>query len=338
MRGGGVKVFVYEFVTGGGLVGEALSPGLVHEADLMVRSLLDDLGDVPGVACVTTRDPRLPPVAGADTLAPLAGEGPLDLYRRGVSAAEWVWPTAPETGGMLEHLACLALAGGRGLLGSRPDAVKLTASKYATVLRLEQAGVPVVPTFRSHSAALCTENGPWVVKPDDGAGAEDTLVVADRESAFAHLAQLGSTHVAQPWLEGIPASLSLLCSEGTARIIACNLQQIRVTDGRVLLGGIDVNGGRSWAPELEPLAGRIAAAIPGLWGYVGVDLLLTPDGPVVLEINPRLTTSWCGLRQALGVNPARWVIELARTGVLPQAPLALAGGIAHLDLEPTGVG
>ena len=332
-----MRILVYEFVTGGGLAGEPLSPGLVHEADLMLRSLLDDLGEVPGVTCLTTRDTRLPPIPGHDALIPVAGEQPLDLYHRGVSAAEWVWPTAPETGGTLERLARVTLAGGRGLLGSRPDAVRLTASKYDTVLHLERAGVPVVPTFRSDSAESFVHDGPWVVKPDDGAGAEDTLVVGGQESAFAHLAARGQACVAQPWLEGVPASLSLLCCEGTARVISCNRQQIRVIDGRVLLGGIAVNAERWRAPGLEALAAGIAAAIPGLWGYVGVDLLLTPAGPVVLEINPRLTTSWCGLRQALGVNPAGWVVELARTGVLPPIPSPLAGGTAYLDLEPAGV-
>ena len=35
-----------------------------------------------------------------------------------------------------------------------------------------------------------------------------------------------------------------------------------------------------------------------------------PGGPVVLEINPRLTTSYVGLRPALGRNPAALVLEL----------------------------
>jgi predicted ATP-grasp superfamily ATP-dependent carboligase len=61
---------------------------------------------------------------------------------------------------------------------------------------------------------------------------------------------------------------------------------------------------------LASLADRIAAAIPGLWGYVGVDLVLTRDGPVVLEINPRLTTSYCGMGQALGINTAGLVLSL----------------------------
>ena len=38
-----------EHVTGGGIARAALPPGLLLEADLMVRSLIDDLSTCPGV-------------------------------------------------------------------------------------------------------------------------------------------------------------------------------------------------------------------------------------------------------------------------------------------------
>jgi predicted ATP-grasp superfamily ATP-dependent carboligase len=332
-----VRVFVYEFVTGGGLAGEALDRTLVSEADLMVRSLLEDLGNVPDLTCLTTRDPRLAPIQGVETLAGQPDETPFDLFRRGTGMAEWVWPIAPESGGTLERLARLVLESRRGLIGSRPDAIRLTASKLATAVHLAGAGIPVVPSFQVDATDLPADQGPWVVKPDDGAGAEDALVVPDLESARAHLSSRGPTHIMQPWVSGVPASLSLLCHEGKARLLACNRQKIRVTDGRIVLSGIHVNGEKARAVDFAALGERIAAAIPGLWGYVGVDLMVTSHGLMVLEINPRLTTSWCGLPQALSANPARWVVELARTGALPLPPFPSAGGTYHLHLETLGV-
>lgn len=328
-----MKLFVYEFVTGGGMAGEAPGAALVHQADLMLRALLRDLGDVPGITCLTTRDPRLPPVPGAETLTPLPHERPLDLFRRGVAVADWVWPTAPETGGILETLARAVLEAGRTLLGSAPEAIQVAASKGGTMRRLAGAGIPVVPTYRPGDVPGIDHPGRWVVKPDDGAGAEDTIVCGDRFAAERLLATRGPGAVLQPWLEGAPLSLSLLCAGGAARVLSCNRQRIRVVDGQVVLSGIRVNGAAEVARALAPLAAAVARALPGLRGYVGVDLLLTGRGPVVLEINPRLTTSWCGLREALGVNPAEWVVALARTGLLPDE---IPGGQrpVDLDLEP----
>lgn len=330
-----MRVFVYEHVTGGAMRSDSPGAGLVSEADLMLRALLRDLGDVPGVSCFTTRDPRLPALPGVECLTAEPGESPLALYRRGVVHADAVWPTAPESGGMLEQLGRLALDGGRRLLGTHPDTVRVTASKRATAVELARAGVPVVPTLASDDAALSLAPEAWVVKPDDGAGAEDTLLHRDWASAAAALETRRDTHVAQPWVTGIPASLSLLCAAGEARMLACNRQHVRVAD-RISLTGIDVNGLASRAGELAPVAAAVAATFPGLWGYVGVDLILSSAGPVVLEINPRLTTSWCGLRDALGANPAQWVIDLARTGLLPTA-IPRGERAVSLDLEAAHV-
>ncbi|MEZ5950145.1 MAG: ATP-grasp domain-containing protein [Planctomycetaceae bacterium] len=55
----------------------------------------------------------------------------------------------------------------------------------------------------------------------------------------------------------------------------------------------------------------ILAAIPGLKGYIGIDLLVDPLGqapPVVLEVNPRLTTSYLGYRTLATTSFAPWIL------------------------------
>ncbi|MBI1315106.1 ATP-grasp domain-containing protein [bacterium] len=42
----------------------------------------------------------------------------------------------------------------------------------------------------------------------------------------------------------------------------------------------------------EQIIRRCCESIPGLGGYVGFDLISSPDGVRLVEINPRLTTSW----------------------------------------------
>ena len=58
----------------------------------------------------------------------------------------------------------------------------------------------------------------------------------------------------------------------------------------------------------ERVASAIANAIPDLWGYVGVDFVDTDEGPVVLEINPRLTTSYLGYRALTQDNLAERIL------------------------------
>ena len=327
-----VKVFAYEFASGGGFVGQPLTPGLAREGDMMLRALLDDLARVPGIEVLATRDPRLPPLHGVDVHVASPDEDPLALYARCVAAADAAWPTAPETDGMLERLASETLRQEKLLLGCRPEAVRLATSKRGTARALASAGIASVPTF-ALSDGLPPLDGPWVTKPDEGAGCTDTLLVPDVRAARERLALMPDGMVAQPWLEGTSASLSLLCAAGRAALLSVNLQHGEVSDGWLGVGAISVNARRDDDGTLARLGGRIAAAVPGLWGYVGVDLVLTPAGPVVLEINPRLTTSYCGLRRELDLNVAEQVLALARTGdpVLPASPNARHTVTLELD-------
>jgi hypothetical protein len=69
------------------------------------------------------------------------------------------------------------------------------------------------------------------------------------------------------------------------------------------------------AERATALAERAAAAMPAATGYIGVDLVLgrEPDGleDAVIEINPRLTTSYVGLRAAATSNLAEAMCRIA---------------------------
>jgi predicted ATP-grasp superfamily ATP-dependent carboligase len=62
----------------------------------------------------------------------------------------------------------------------------------------------------------------------------------------------------------------------------------------------------------QSVIANIAQALPELWGYVGIDLIETATQTSVLEINPRLTTSFVGIYEALGINVAEVVLQLLR--------------------------
>jgi predicted ATP-grasp superfamily ATP-dependent carboligase len=316
-----LRVFVCEFVTGGGLAGRPLPPGLHREGDMMLRALVKDLAELPGLEVAVTRDRRLPAPDRRCVVTWIEAEDdPWTLWQAAIESADAVWPVAPETDGLLARLSDLVAASERSLLGCRPDAVRLTTSKRRTAEHLAARGVAVVPTFALPVAladGLPAADAGWVVKPDDGAGAEDTLLFHDAVAlgSWAEAAPDVGRFVIQPYLAGRPTSLSLLCGDGRAAVLSCNVQDVRLDDDRFRYCGGVVGGAEDSRAVYAPVAAAVAAAIPGLWGYVGVDLVDTAGGPVVLEINPRLTTSYAGLRQALGINPAALVMALLGRGI-----------------------
>jgi tyramine---L-glutamate ligase len=62
----------------------------------------------------------------------------------------------------------------------------------------------------------------------------------------------------------------------------------------------------------QNLVDNVAHALPELWGYVGIDLIETPEQRFVLEINSRLTTSFVGINAALGINVAENILQLLK--------------------------
>lgn len=306
-----MRIFVCEYVTGGGLLNEALPASLAHEGELMLHALVRDLAEVEGVELVISRDPRLSTV-GLPCEAVIADtrRDVWATWREIIARVDAVWPIAPETGGVLERLGALVLEENRVLLGTAPATVAVTASKRATAERLAERGIAVIPTYCLTDAPL-VQAPFWVVKPDDGAGCTDTRRYTRRAlaAALANRA-ISPDYVAQPYLGGTPASMSLLCRDGAAWLLTCNRQHIALDDRGFHLQGVVVNGLADQRMRFGAIARHVASALPGLWGYVGVDLICTPEETWVLEINPRLTTSYVGLRDALGVNPAALVLVL----------------------------
>ena len=122
--------------------------------------------------------------------------------------------------------------------------------------------------------------------------------------------------VAQPWIEGEAMSLCALASPRRVAALSVNRQHLTIRPAQLQLQAIEVNCEPVDAPLLQ-LAERVAEAISGLRGYFGIDFVRRPAGLLVIEVNPRLTTSYAGLRAALGWNVAKWVLADAAGEALP---------------------
>jgi tyramine---L-glutamate ligase len=310
------RVLIYECISGGALGSIAAAPGvpagLLAQGVAMRDALAGDLAQLDhlAVSCVAARWAPLPAaLKQVRRVAPDVVDDPAGFLAQLARDYDRVWAIAPESDGLLAALA--AAVGQPRWLGCTPAAIRLAASKSATRARLA-AGAMAVPRAWAPGEPEPRSEGHWIVKPDDGAGAADTFRHANFAAAQADLlARLarGVPSTLEAWVDGPPLSLSLLCCAGQAELLSINRQRIVARPGKALAyRGVDIRAEPvDGAPgrQLAALAQRIAAAVPGLAGYVGVDLVWHPEhGPVVIEINPRLTCAYVGLSAALGRNLA----------------------------------
>lgn len=296
-----MRLLIIEFVTGGGFAGAMLPESLAAEGEMMLQAVLHDLHGTAGISVLVARDARLSRPAAWCEVADIE-DTPWPRWAAAIDAVDAVLPVAPETDGLLERLNGLVVARGRHLLGCDPAAVRIAASKTRTAAALQRAGIEVIPTSSDAGRLPASEYG-WVVKPDEGAGSEHTYHLRDAGSVRARMNSAGTAApVVQPFVPGEPISLSLLCAAGRVRLLGCNRQlQSRAGDA-LRQCGVVVNGAIEHLAAVQPLPGWLCAALPGLLGYVGVDLVISARGPVVVEVNPRLTTAYAGLSASIGFN------------------------------------
>ncbi len=333
-----MKIFVYEHITGGGHSALSLSDSLVRPANAMLKALVNDLLRLPDIQISLWRDARLPelPYTGFEDLRvsqQRVEQFDRDAWAHAVEAVDAVWILAPETAGVLEALSTTALRLGKTLLGCSPKAIRLCGSKLATVAALSASGIDV-------AEAVAVEGRPdWstpcVLKPDDGVGCQDIWRFDDAKSALDFYSMKGFSRsmILQRHVAGETGSLSMLCSDGKAHILSLNRQDVVLKDTQLIYQGVSVNSllirDQRTANMVRAVAEMVAAAVPGLWGFVGLDFVMGPRGPVVIEINPRLTDAYAGLYEALGVNVAELTLDLVPSwpsvsGLSPIQPWASA--------------
>jgi predicted ATP-grasp superfamily ATP-dependent carboligase len=318
-----LRVLVFEYITGGGLVGQTLPASLATEGGLMLQALLTELKCLQDIQLCVPLDERCARPAMLPEAEIVTISADCDIFALLpdlLSQADLFWPIAPESDGTLQSLAELAIAANVEVLLSNPATLRVCANKYATYQALKKCAIPLVET-RLLDQWVDGLGDIVVVKIADGVGCLDSFQV-NAEQLSGAVVELNDPqrYVLQPYIHGQAASLSCLFKHGQAWLICYNHQQIVLENGRFSLQGCLVNMPTDQLDFYRNLINEIAEAMPGLWGYVGIDVIENAElGPLVLEINPRLTSSYVGIQQATGINVAEQVLRLRHADPVLQA-------------------
>ncbi len=322
------RILIYEFLAAGGLLDgadAAPSDSLRREGAAMLRAIGADFAALDGVTATVLLDSQWPgpPPAGC-RVVPVRELGN-DCRALAAESArhDWTVVIAPEFAGLLEARCELIEGAGGRLLGPSSQLVALAADKQRTAESLAAADVPVAEGIATEPncplPADVAFGYPAVFKPRDGAGSQDIWLIPHRAVAERVRGELGRPGRLERFYPGLPASVAILCGPaGRWPLLPCS--QRLSGDGRFhYLGGSCPLESRL-AERAAALALRAIDALPDPLGYLGVDLILGADerghDDVVIEINPRLTTSYVGLRTVVRENLAGAMLAGA-TGLSP---------------------
>jgi predicted ATP-grasp superfamily ATP-dependent carboligase len=343
-----MQVFIYEYVSSGGFLHDAeISPPacLLQEGAAMIDSLAADFAAIGRVQVSILRDARWSGrsrPAAAD-LGPLrcypvhtpGEEG--DLFNRLAARSDWTVVIAPELVGRLLDRCRRVLALGGRLLGPEPLLVEIASDKQRTAEHLAAAGVavPVGIALQPGDRLPADFDYPAVLKPRWGAGSQGIRRIDRLPADDGPPVEIACPSRLERYCPGLPASVAFLCGPaGRFPLIPC--RQRLSEDGRFDYLGGSLPLERPLARRAVRLAQAAVETLPEPTGYLGIDLVLgrDPGGAedVVIEINPRLTTSYVGLRAAVaeGVNLAAAMLDV-RLGRRPRLSFRPVGLQFHPD-------
>jgi tyramine---L-glutamate ligase len=287
-------IFVYEFTCATASLSSSHET-LRREGWAMLNAVMDDFRLIPGmeVAAILSRD-----METSNRRFHVVEPGEEEsTFRKFAKNADFTLVIAPEFDDILaQRCQWVTDVGGR-LLGCSFSTIRLAADKYELAQHLKRHGV-ATPDCELLTSQI--SKFPAVMKPRCGAGSLDTFLLREQQDWVRFRSESHRKDmIIQRFVAGQAASVAFLIGL-KQRLVLPAASQVLSEDGRVRYLGGSVPLSDDLTTRAQCLAARAVQCVPGLNGYVGVDLVLgsNPDGSEdwVIEINPRLTTSYIGLR------------------------------------------
>jgi len=304
----------------------------------MLRSLISDFKKA-GHNITNLIDSRLatfnPPLE-ADKIISVSSRSDLDKsLKKALKLSEAAYFVAPESDQSIQRLVKEAKDVGKPALNCQVSAINTAANKITTYEALRKAGVTFPETLTFSLSETIQQVGrrirdwgfPLVFKPLIGVSCQGISVVNNENEIKMAINQIKTESSneffsVQKLLSGVAASTSLISTGVEAVPITLNEQLLTLKSSSSQLRSAYYGGVVPLRHQMEKKALQTAKkaveALRGLEGYVGVDMVLTREGPVVLEINPRLTTSYVGLTKVVDFNPAQAIIDAVVERKLPR--------------------
>ena len=303
---------------------EAASPAMRQEASLMLNAVVQDFLQIADLQVVLLRGrgvPFLKTAVNSPLFSEVIVENVAELPDRLCSLSgrsEFAFVIAPECDSILGKLIAKleSVASSRAcLLNLDSGRCSIFTDKLQTSEWLMQNDLPGIPTFAAESAAACEwsvtgNSNAIILKPRDGVGGDRVQKIEDAARLREQLAMTrpdSSQMILQPCIPGVACSIGLIGGgpHHNAVMLKPALQQIREHGGHLNYLGGEIPCHDSIAQLIEEFAPRLVRALGSFHGYIGIDLIVdnSCEIPVrVVEINPRLCTSYVGYRRLADEN------------------------------------
>ena len=326
-----MKLLIYEYFASGIEDQEALK----RAGFLMLDAVIKDFAQIPGLHIVTILDSSFHGIGSwtcsgqeVEIVWWIKESNGLVQFEETLEECDMVLIIAPEVGGILANLTAIAQRYRKIVLGSCSQTLRLVGNKANTLSLMKRKGLLVPKSkilskpFSEKATAIIldTFSFPLVIKPVYGAGGEGVLLVENHPQLGQVLKRLSTMtediFLVQDFISGQSVSVSCFVLEGQVLPLSLNRQIIN-QQGELIFQGIIVPYEHPKAQEILNTAVHACEMVKGLKGFIGVDLVVNPQGPVLMEINARITLAYVALREIVSRNLAQDLLHLCLEHTLP---------------------
>ncbi|MFX1568436.1 MAG: ATP-grasp domain-containing protein [Promethearchaeota archaeon] len=326
-------IFIFEFISGGGFRQINIPSSLFCEGFGMLRSIIADF-KVLGFEIHTMLDNRifyLSEILNADNVRKVErNDNYLKIFKNLVKICNYVFIIAPESSKILYNLTKIVRNHKKMVLSTNLNGIKLGSSKIKAYnfFRKRKISTPTTYKIPYKQKVLDLEfilkkfreiKNPIVIKPEDGVGAELIKYFEDESQILSFFKNIeyefdkNRNYILQEFVEGKDMSISLIggyYSKLDPLILSINVQDVNIKNRKS-----EYFGGNTPSENYYEIINNLSLIIEQIKlhkieGYFGIDFILKNDNSVsFLEINPRLTTSYMGLRNVINYNCAELIFN-----------------------------
>ena len=326
------KIFIFEFVSGGGYNKVDIPSSLFCEGYAMLRTTIEDFKKL-GFQIITLLDIRiefLSQYLKADKIELVKKiDDYIKIYTDCIKESSYCFIIAPEFSNILYNLTKIAKDNKKTVLSVDLEGICLGTSKLITynfflenkVNTPQTYAIPFKKKFDLDFVLqkFTTLRRPIIIKPEDGVGSE-SIFYFETKAQIIHFFEdsnekldLSRNYILQEYIDGEDLSASIInsvCSKKPETmnliILSINAQNVKFKDSvndSIYLGGFTpVADYELLKNSLEKILKNMD--LSSFQGYFGIDFIKKADNSIhFIEINPRLTTSYIGIRNILEYNP-----------------------------------
>jgi len=333
------RIFIFEFVSGGGFNKVKIPITLFCEGYGMLRSIIMDFKSL-NFEISTMLDYRIFHLSNflpVDELSIIRNmDNFLKKFKTKVKESEYTFIIAPESSKILYKLTKIVKKSNRILLSTNLEGIRVGMSKFNTYhfFKGNKTTAPKTYLIPMKKKQLDIDfilqkfnilKKPMIIKPEDGVGAESIYYFETQYQIkhffqeYKHKIEYGRKYIIQEFIEGKDLSASLIgvpyimdSQIKNPVLLSINAQNVDIKNSNY---DSEYYGGHTPVEDYQKTKNNLSLLLEKInfsefSGYFGIDFIRTTDSKIYfIEINPRLTTSYIGLRNVINLNPAKLILD-----------------------------